>query len=262
MALSAQSLFVYGIQITPLNGSIDFKISGGGSELHAQLTAGFYSVGELATEISVAMTAADPTHIYTVTVLRNISGGTQNRIKIQTDGSFLSILFGSGTNVSNSVASIAGFNQSDYTGSTNYTSSSTAGTSFLPDYIGYNYTDDINTAKVFGAVNVSASGVKESITFNIQKFITVNFMYETKTRLQLIWYPFFIWSIQQRPFEFTPEVSFPDTVYNVTLENTTYDGRGLGFQMSEMLPNFPNRYQTGLMKFRIVLSASQFVTSV
>jgi hypothetical protein len=259
MALSAYSLINYGIEITALNANLDFKASMAGPELNAVLNVGFYSPTSLADEIARAMQAVDSVNNYTCTVNRNILGGTQNRLTIATSGSFLSLLFGSGTNIFTSVAIIAGFSASDYTGSTSYTGSGTTGTSLVPDFFGYGYLNDFNQGKVFGAVNVSAAGVKESVVFNIQKFIDVEFKYEPKSKL-LAWKNFFTWAIQQRPFDLTPEISDPTTTYQVTLEKTQYDGKGLGFQMRELLPNFPNFYTTGPLNLRIIESLSAFLT--
>jgi len=59
------------------------------------------------------------------------------------------------------------------------------------------------------------------------------------------------WLIQQREFEFTPEISSPNLVYEGTLEKTDSDSKGLGFEFKEMLPDFPFYYRTGMMQFRL-----------
>ncbi len=258
MALSAKTLITYGLQVTTLNNKLDFKIAALGPTLTATLNLGFYSPGGLAQEVALQLQTADSTNLYTVTVARNVMGGTQNRLIISTNGSFLSLLFGSGPNFNISCSSLIGFNSVDYTGFTTYTGSNSIGTTLIPDFIGYNYLDNMNQSKLFGAVNISASGLKESVTFNIQLFINVEYKYEKKDNL-LAWRNFFTWAIQQRQFDFTPEISFPDTLFNVTLEQTQYHDQGLGYQMNEMLPDFPNLYQTGPLKLRIIPNTSQFV---
>lgn len=250
MALGAKSLLNFGIQITALNNKIDFQIVALGPTLTATLTQGSYSTAELAAEVALQIQTLDSVNIYSVTIARNIMGGTQNRMIISTSGAYLSLLFFSGPNVNVTSAIVMGFNQADYTGSTTYTGSTSIGTTLIPDYIGYNYSDDNNTGKVFGATNVSASGLKESTTFATQLFIGVQFKYEAKARLTF-WKAFFLWAIQQKSYEFTPEISSPDTVYTVTLESTDYESQGLGYQMPEMLPDFPNFYETGTLTFRI-----------
>jgi len=258
MALSSKSLILYGFEITSLNRNLDFKASAMGPELTAVLNLGFYSATSLLLEIKRAMEDADPSNTYTGSIDRTLAGGTQNRISIETNGAYLDLLFATGTNVNTSVFSLIGFNGQDYTGATEYTGAQTTGISLIPDYLGYNYLDDKSQRKVFGSVNVAASGLKEAITFNIQKFIDVEYRFEPSARLSE-WANFFNWAIQQKPFDFTPEILSPDTVYEVTLEKTSYDGKGMGYRMAEMLPNFPNFYQTGPLNLRIIEESQMFL---
>lgn len=257
MALTALSLLNYGLEVTTLNSNIDFKNASLGPTLTAVLPLGFYSPSSLGAVVATAMQSLDTVNVYSVTINRNILGGTQNRFAITTTGSFLSLLFATGPNFTTSAASLIGFNPTDYTGNTSYIGSANVGTTLIPTFIGYNYLDDRNQRKVFGAVNVSASGLKTAVVFNIQSFIDIQFKYEDKSRL-LEWDNFFNWAIQQRDFDFTPEITNPSTVFQVNLEKTAYDGKGLGFQMKEMLPSFPNLYDTGLLNFRIVPQSSGF----
>jgi hypothetical protein len=250
MALSTKSLLLYGLQITELNRSIDFRIVGAGPFKLATLRLGFYSIQDLLVEIARAMFAADSTNIYTAAVDRTVSGGLENRITISTSGAYLELNFLTGPRSASSAHELIGFNFVDYTGATSYQGSSSCGTPLVPDYVGYNYIPPEMQKKVFGNVNVSASGLKEAIVFAIQEFIQVEFRFETKAKVLAEWESFFDWAVQQRPFEFTPEINDPNTVYNVTLERSEADGKGLAFTMREMLPSFPNRYRTGLMLFR------------
>jgi hypothetical protein len=260
MALNSKSLFNYGIQVTNLNQNIDFRKELGGNILTAQLNLGFYSPGGLADQVALQLQSIDPENVYTVTVDRTILGGTQNRITIATSGSFLELLFATGPNENISAAGILGFNAIDYTGSTSYTGAQTTGTILIPDYIGYNYSDSDMASKLFGAVNVAASGLKEAVTFNTQFFVEVEFKYEPASRLSE-WKSFFIWAIQQRQFDFTPQLSNPSLVYNSTLEKTEYDDQGLGYKMRELLgESLPNFYTTGPLVFRIIPSTAQFIT--
>ncbi len=262
MALNSKSVLTYGITVTTLNYAIDFKVDSGGSVLTAYLNIGSYSPSSLALEVaaqiqSAALTAGS-SDIFTVSLSRNIMGGTQNRMTIVSNGSYFSLLFLTGGNTTITAAIIMGFNNADYTGALTYTGSATTGTSLIPDYIGYNYLDSNNMAKLFGAVNISSSGLKEAVTFSIQNFVEVEFKYEAKANL-LAWMNFFSWAIQQKSFDFIPEILTPDTVYNVTLEKTQYHDQGLGYRMNEMLPEFPNFYQTGPLEFRIIANTSQFI---
>lgn len=259
MALRSKSLFLYGYTISLSRRNIDFIATSGGPTLTAILDIGDYSLTTLLSAIKVAMETADPAHIYTVSADRTLMGGTQNRITISTNGTFLSLLFSSGPNTDTAIWELMGFNLLDYTGSTAYTGSNTTGITLIPEFTGYNYQNPDQGSKVFGAVNVATSGLKESVVFNIQQFVDVEFKYEPAFRLVSEWLPLTTWMIQQKPFDFTPEISDPNTFYAVTLEKSSDDQKGMGFKMKEMLPNFPNFYTTGPMNFRIVLDYNQTV---
>lgn len=251
MALRQKSLFLYGFEVTENNSSIDFKIAPGGDELRATLTLGFYSLAALLTEIERALTAIDVTNTYTASADRSVSGGTENRVTIATSGSFLSLLFGTGSRSASTVATLIGFPQTDQTGATSYTGTSSAGTALLPEFVGYNYSDPTFDQKVFGAVNVSTSGKKEAIVWQIQQFVEVQFKYEPEAKVMTEWSDLFNWAIQQRLFEFTKDITDPNNSFEVTLEATSADGKGLGFKMKEMLPKFPFMYDTGNLKMRL-----------
>jgi hypothetical protein len=252
MALTAKSLMLFGLEITELNSSIDFKISGAGAELQATIDLGFYSLTSLLEAIRGAMQVADPANTYTVSADRTTLGGTENRVTIATDGIYLDLLFGTGTRAASTIAPLIGFTSTDQTGSLSYTGTSTAGTALVPTYEGYNYLPSENYKKVFGSVNVSSSGKKESIVFDIQDFIQVEFKHEAQARIAPEWAPFWAWAIQQKPFDFTPEITSPTVFKEVTLEQTPGDGKGLGYIMREELPQFPFLYGTGLIKLREV----------
>lgn len=251
MALRSQSLFLYGFNVVTNNKYIDFNIVSGGAQLTATLTEGYYSLTDLLNEIQLQLSAADPTNVYTVTADRTVSGGTQNRVTIATSGAFLSLLFATGTHHTASAAVMAGFAATDLTGSTSYTGVSSAGTAVLTTMTGYSHLGNLYMPKNFGAVNVTASGLKEAVVFSIQQFIQVGFMYEPQDYVNSTWYPFMIWAISQKPYDFTPEITAPTVFFDVTLESTESDGSGLGFNMTEMLPEHPFLYKTGNLKMRV-----------
>lgn len=253
MALSSKSLFLYGIDITTLNNKIDFKIAAGPTVLTAELTPGSYSLTSLAVAIEAALNATDNTSVYVVSVDRTVGGGLQNRMTItKTTGSFFQLVFASGPNFASSIATTIGFTLSDFTGLMSYQGSASAGTVLLTEYAGYNYLSPDFSRKLFGSVNVSASGLKEAIVYSVQRFITVEFRYEPKAKCVSEWVNLWVWMIKQKPFDFTPEVTDPTVVYSVTLESTSADSKGLGFEFREMLPQFPNYYTTGAMRFRVI----------
>lgn len=259
MALHNQSLLLYGYTVDVSNQYIDFKAASGGATLTATLTNGSYSLTDLLSVIETAMNAADRANIYTATADRTIAGGLENRVSISTNGTYLNILFGTGPNASASIASTIGFHTTDYTGATTYTGYQTTGTAIVPLYKGYNWVAPTRNRKLFGAVNVSAAGVKEAVVFQLQQFFRVEFRFETEARVDSLWQGFFDWAAQQIDLEFTPDITAPSTFYNCTLESTPEAPNGLGWEMKEMLPQFPGLYQTGRLEFRINLTTSQFL---
>jgi len=253
MALKKKSLFLYGFEITSLNSSIDFKTSGAGPEFMATLRLGFYSLSGLLVEIERAMSEADPSNDFVATADRSFAAGLENRVSIgsPTAGVDFELLFGTGTRVASSLAPEIGFPNTDQTGAASYQGTSSAGVALVPEYAGYSYLGPEMMRSVFGALNVSAGGIKEAIVWNVQKFFQMEFKYEPEAKVITEWRDFMTWAIQQKPLEFTPEVSTPTLFFDCKLESTATDGKGLGYQMTEMLPDFPFNYRTGNMKFRV-----------
>jgi len=256
MALTERSLFLYGLEVTTSNNAIDFKGASDGPELQAVLNNGPYSLTLLTAEVKRALEEADPDHTYNVTADRSYSSNTQNRITIATYDSFLSLLFGTGSRLLTSASELLGFNPSDYTGSTSYTGATTTGTSFIPTLTGYNYLGPDFMQKKDGALSIAASGFKEAIIFSTNKFIQVEFKYNPQADVIVDWMPFFDWSTEQKPYDFTPEYTSPSSVYSVTLESTSADSKGMAFTMKEQLPSFPFLYETGMIKMRLTPSGN------
>lgn len=252
MALKDKSLFNFGFVVSNANQYLDFTNVSMGAQIHAIIPASYYTLGTLATAIQLAMNQADPTNTYSVTVNRAVAGNLQNRITISTGGAFLSLLFMTGTFNAQSITSLINFGSADLTGATTYTNSTTSGTALQSAFYGFNYTPPQAYQKNTGDVTVSASGVKEGISWSIQQFIQVEFKYEPIANVLAYWDPFIQWMIVAKPFEFTPETNNPSVVYSVTLEKSPGDAKGLGFMFKEMLPDFPFVYGTGALEFRVI----------
>jgi hypothetical protein len=253
MALQSKSLFLYNILLTSSNNKIDFKKVAGPTIITATISPGAYSLTSLAIAITAALNAADNLNVYYCTVDRTVGGGLQNRVTIgTTTGTYFNLMFASGPNFAVSISTLIGFPQTDTTGALFYTGGSSAGTVMQTTFPGYNYLSPDFKQQLFGSVNVSASGLKEAIVYAVQRFLTVEFRYEPKTKCVIEWLPLMTWMIEQKPFDFTPEVSSPSVVYSVTLESTGADSKGLGFEFKEMLPQFPNDYSTQALKFRVI----------
>lgn len=251
MALRAKSMFLYGLEVRDDNQNLPFRAVSGGPQLNAVIPVGYYSLTSIVLAIKLALQAADPAHTYTVSVDRTVFGGTQNRITIATSGTYLDLLFATGTTAASSVRDLIAFGIFDYTGNTTYTNGATSGTPLTTEWFGKNYQPPDVFVKNFGTVNVSTNGEKESITWTIQRFIGVEFMFEPMSKVLTEWRNLINWMIQQKPFDFTPEISSPVVTYEVTLEKSTDDGKGLGFNMKEQVPQFPFMFTTGPITMRV-----------
>jgi len=250
MALTSRSLFLYGFQVTTNNNAFTFRAVVAEPLRTCTIPIGYYSLTSLGEQISAQLQLADPARQYTVTVNRNVVGGTQNRVTIASNGIFFEMYFSTST-VSQAFATLIGFTPVDQTGFTTYTGSSSAGTAFSPAMIGYTFLSPDYMQKIQGNLNISASGDKEAIVYQIMQFWQVRFKYITFTEWQTGWLPLMTWAIQQRLLEYTPEISSPNTFYEGTLEGSKGDAKGLGFTTTEMLPDFPNLYDTDILKFRV-----------
>lgn len=102
--------------ITTSNQKLDFKISSGGAELTATVGVGSYTASELATYLQSALQAFTADRI---TVSFDAGIWT-----IETSGSYLSLLWQSGTNSASNLGNTLGFGRTtDSTGATSYDSS-------------------------------------------------------------------------------------------------------------------------------------------
>lgn len=104
------------------NNKLDFKETSVGSIVTATLTTGNYSAAALATHVGSVMTSAS-LNASTYTCAFNTA---TRKFSISTSGSFLSLLFDTGGNVTISPADLLGFNVYDYTAATSYTSENVA----------------------------------------------------------------------------------------------------------------------------------------
>lgn len=251
MALRSKSLFLYGLEVRADNQNLPFRSVLSGPQLNAVIPAGFYSLTSIALAIAAAMKVADPAHTFTVTVDRTVMSGTENRIDIATSGTYLDLLFATGTLAATSIRDLISFGIFDYTGATHYTNGATSGVALNTAWWAKNYQPPEVFTKNFGTVNVATNGEKEAITWTIQRFIGVEFEHEPQAKVLTEWRDLINWMIQQKPFDFTPEIDFPSLVHEVTLEKSTDDGKGLGFNMKEMLPSKPFLFTTGAMTLRV-----------
>lgn len=249
MALQSKSLILYGFEVNAYNADLTFDI--GGSPITTFIPYGFYSLGTLCDAVVLALNTAAPSRVFTYTIDRTLSGGLQSQVTLTCNTGTFNLNFTTPA----SVGPTLGFNAAIYTGSLSYVSSTPPGTSLVPEYVGYTYLGPEFNREIMGSVNISATGLKQAVVFQIMQFISVEFKYEPQAKVITQWAPFWNWAIQQRVFEFTPQISDPSTVYQVTLERSGSSSKGLGFKMTEQLPEFPFYFRTGLMTMRRQQSA-------
>lgn len=253
MALTAKSLFLYGFEINEFNSSIDFRTTFGGTIYQATVDYGYYTFTQLKQKIKLAMEAAQPAYTFAISMDRSISSGESNRVSFNTSAGYLELLFLTGPRNATSIDQILGFNHTDYTGASFYVGSTNAGTILIPELVGYSYLGPEHIRKVFGALNVSADGTKEALVWSVQRFFEVEFKHEPSIKVITEWVDLMTWMIQQKPIEFTPMITTHTVFYEATLESSPADGKGLGYKLIEMLPDFPFDYKTGMLNFRQIL---------
>lgn len=250
--------FCYGFDITPFNQYINFKIASLGPVLTAVLPVGNYTCTQFMAAVVAAISQVDQINTYSVTLNRNVNGGTANRMTISTSGTFLSLLFGSGPNAATSPAPLMGFTQADQVGGTMYTGTLNAGILLTPNFPTYNYNGPNNVVEQDGVKNVSATGIKETLVFAKMKFFKGMWQYITDqdgSGQLTAWQNFLQYATQQLQFEFQPSINEDPTLfYECTLESTPEDGNGMKYELKQMLQMQMYRfYGTGDLKFRIVV---------
>lgn len=252
------ALFLYGFDINITNQFVDFRAVSAGPVLTATLNIGNYTLTGLLAEIKRAMQIVDINNIYTISVDRTVNAGRENRVRIQTSGAYLDLLFLTGPNEANSPATLIGFEQIDYTGGTNYAGSNSAGTILIPDLATYGVILPDDYVMNQGVKNVSSSGVKETLVFAQMFFTEGQWKYitdEDGNTQHTEWRAFMKYAIKQLKFEYTPSFEEDATEYfQVTLEKTPQDGtNGMSYTLPQMLGDGLFRYyDTGKLTFRLV----------
>lgn len=256
MSVKDKALFLYGFNIDNNNKYINFQNISAGPEITGVMTIGNYTATGFAAEIKRAMEAADTVYKYSVTIDRTINSGASNLLRVSCiTGTYLSLLFGTGTNNANSPIVLMGFNHSDYTGSLSYSGYTNCGTILVPDFPTWNYLGVDSFVTNDGVKNISASGIKETLVFAQMYFFQGQWKYITNfsgsTQLTQ-WQNFLKYATRQLKLEFTPSIYEDPTVfYQCTLESTPSDSNGMGYMLKQQLGEGLYRfYDTGVMKFR------------
>ena len=253
-----RALFLYGYDVTDFNKYINFQNANAGPVLTATLNVGNYTATQFMAEVKRAMEFIDGTNTYTVTLDRTVNAGTSNRMYVSTNGSFLSILFGSGINAATSPSQLMGFLAADYTGMLTYGGTNQSGTILIPEFAVWNYLGPDEMVEQDGVKNVTSTGIKETLVFAQQQFFQGEWRYITNYsgRTQLTeWQRFLKYATQQLKLEYSPSIQEDASLYyEATLESTPADGNGMKYKLEQMVSAGLFRfYQTGLMKFRVII---------
>lgn len=251
--------FHYGFDITVFNRYINFRSVALGPILTAELTVGNYTATELAKEVKKRMEQVDSLNTYTTAILRSTGGGLSPRFQISTSGVYLDLLFLSGINAATSPRDVLGFSHTDKTGSTSYTGELICGTILIPEFPTYDYLPPEAYVMNDGVANISAAGIKETLVFAQMFFTQGQWKYITNfgNRTQFTeWAAFLKYATRQLKFEFSPSINEDvELFYQVTLESTSADGKGMGFKLKQQRGEGLYRfYDTGLLKMRLIPS--------
>jgi len=174
MSISTKSKFYFDYKIDSTNNKVDFNEGGG--EVTGTIDAGSYTFTTLATALENALNAAGGL-TYVVTLDR------VNRYYTITTTANFDLLIATGTNATSTPWSLLGFGSSDLTGAITYTSTSSSGQEYKPQFILQDYVDpDDNVDRRQSSVSESASGIVQVANFGVVRFIEMNIRYINSLR--------------------------------------------------------------------------------
>jgi hypothetical protein len=257
MSLSTKSKFYYGHVVDTTNNKIDFDE--GAAELTATLNTGSYSLEGYVDEVKRAMDAVGAL-TYTVSVARST-----RLITISAVSNF-TLRISSGSNASVSAYGMIGFSGANQTGTNTYTGATASGSAYTSQFAPQDYvsSDDLRKA-VEASVATTASGRVQVVSFGSEEFFEMNLRFCTnisqpssgpitssstgvddiRSLMQYL--------ITKAPVEFMPDKDDSDTYYQLILESTSEDNRGIGYRLRERYDiGIPGYYDTGVLKFRVV----------
>lgn len=252
MAIKSLSQFYFGYEITTDNQYINFDE--GGPELTAILRRDYFTLTDFLIEIGRAMSSVGG-QTYSATVDRET-----RIITITAAGSF-TLLAASGTNVSNSPFALMGYAAIDVTGSA-LSGGSASGYLYRPQFSLQDYVQPGQRKEsVDSTINETGSGRVEVITFGLREFMECNIRFITNIRQSGAVIQdnptgyedalFFMDEITKRGnIEFMPDRDDPDNFFEVSLESTEQDAKGLKYKLTE--ESVSDYYRTGKLVFRII----------
>jgi hypothetical protein len=251
MSIDTYSAFTYGHTITTDNNYINFNEGAG--ELSATVAIGSYSLSEFIDAISVALNS-------TGTLEYSVSIDRSTRLITITSTANFDLLVTSGSNASISAYSLIGYIGADLTGASSYEGDSSSGSYFEPQNILQSYVAFIDNVKTTNAaVNQSASGIVEVVSYGAVRFMECNIVPQTDITGQgsikddangvANLRDFISYCITKAPIEFIPDIDTPSTFTKCLLESTRESKQGVDFKIKQFKKLFAY-FQSGALVFR------------
>lgn len=256
--ITTKSQFYYGQTISNgANGSLgNFRIDfdEGAGPLVATLNPGDYTLTTFVLEVKRAMDAAGLL-TYTVTADR-----ATRLVTIAATGTF-DLLTNTGVSSGTAVWGILGFTTAtDRTGASSYSGDLPCGSAYRPqavlrDYIG----KEDNLEKLDAVVNISVSGVVQTVQFGNVSYFEFNIQPITNLKLNQCSAidnspnavqdarDFFNYAITKSVMEFMPDRDSPNTFSTVILESTGASKQGTAYALETLAFQV---YESGTMKLR------------
>jgi hypothetical protein len=256
MTIRTKSQFYYIDNITENNFRINFDEGLG--EVTAEVNLGNFAPSELPDKVAFAMNEVG-TQSYSVSYDRTLRTFT-----ISAPSAF-DLLFLTGASAGTSIHPTIGFDNTDLTGLTSYTSQNASGTVYRPTLEFQDYVDALNFQEAVDAsVNESASGVVETISFGQRKFYEFNItlvtdrdikgsrFLENNTNAVSELRDFLLFATSKTNIEIMLDRDDPDTFEVILLEKLPGNSKGTGFKLRELYNRgLEGFYETGLMTWRV-----------
>jgi hypothetical protein len=257
VALDNFSVFYYDFTIDTENQYL--CIDEGGPEIIVELTPGSYSFEEMAQMVDTAFNAVG-TLGYTVTTIRS-----SRKITITAPSNWTAKI-SSGSLGANQAWSQIGFTtSSDLTGQASYTSDSSIGSQYIPQFWLQDYVPSVHSQKAAEAtVRKTATGDVEVVTFGTEKFMKCSIKYVTDIPQdgKIIrnnpsgvndLNTFMAFLITKAKIEFMENVSDRDTFETLILEKTEQDSNGIAYELKELYAQgLPDFYEVTGLVFRVI----------
>ena len=255
MSIKTRSMLYYDFVVSPLNLALD--LDDGFGTIQISLSVGSYTLTTLAQEVQRKLLEFG-NQSYTVTVDRELRQYT-----ISAPANF-ELKFVTGPNAAQAASTLLGFS-GDQTGSNSYTSTSSIGRVFRPQFFLFRYE---STAVMLEAnkesINETASGRVESVTFGNIRKMTCNIKYitnlincngavEKNDQGVEDAVSFMEYLVTKRDIEFMEDRNDTSTFETLLLDSTSQSSNGTAYRLKENLPELPDFYETGRLVFRKVV---------